>query len=189
MKKMKKHIITITGLPGSGKTSTADGVAERLGYIRYSSGRAMRELAQKKGISVDEMQQRAITDPTIDDEIDKEVASKGLEENLVIDSRTAFHWIPESFKVLLTLDLHTAAERTFTDIMRGGRFNQTANSTEETYRHMVARVESECARYKSKYNIDYRDESNYDLVVDTGKHTLAEVIEIVLRAYDAWLKN
>jgi len=35
---MKKHIITITGLPGSGKSSTADEVARTLNYTRFSGG-------------------------------------------------------------------------------------------------------------------------------------------------------
>ena len=33
-----KHLITIAGKPGSGKTSTADRLAELLDYSRYSSG-------------------------------------------------------------------------------------------------------------------------------------------------------
>ena len=42
----KKHIITLSGRPGSGKSSTADKVAELLGYTRFSSGNMVREVCQ-----------------------------------------------------------------------------------------------------------------------------------------------
>ena len=106
---MKKSIITLTGFPGSGKSSTADAVAEELHYTRFSSGDFMRAMAIKRGVTLDELQQIAKSDPTIDQEIDQAVRDKGDEENLVIDSRTAFHWIPESFKVFLKIDPHIAA--------------------------------------------------------------------------------
>ncbi|PIW96975.1 hypothetical protein COZ82_02065, partial [Candidatus Kaiserbacteria bacterium CG_4_8_14_3_um_filter_38_9] len=39
----RKHIITISGRPGSGKSTTADKVAELLGYTRHSSGDMVRQ--------------------------------------------------------------------------------------------------------------------------------------------------
>jgi cytidylate kinase len=186
---MQKRIITITGLPGSGKSSTANGVAKKLGYARYSSGQFMREIALKRGLTLDQSQQLAKTDPSIDEEVDREVQKMGAEEDLVIDSRTAFHWIPESFKVLLKLDLKIAAERIYKEITETGRLNQTATSIEEVYTKMLKRIESECKRYQEKYGIDYREEKNYDLVVDTAKNSLPQVIEIITEAYKAWQKS
>jgi len=40
----RKHIITISGRPGSGKSTTADKVAELLGYTRHSSGDMVRQI-------------------------------------------------------------------------------------------------------------------------------------------------
>ena len=180
---MKKSIITLTGFPGSGKSSTADGVAKALGYQRFSSGDFMRAMAKKRGVSLDELQQIAKRDPSVDYDIDEAVRSAGEKERLVIDSRTAFHWIPNSFKVFLKTDPHVGAERTFNHIQSEGRLGQSASSVEDVYEKMLLRIESECERYKTKYGIDYRDESNFDLVVDTGKYPLEEVVRTIVEEY------
>ena len=180
---MQKRIITITGFPGSGKSSTADGVAAVLGYQRFSSGDFMRAMAETRGVSLDELQQIAKTDPSVDRDIDQAVRDAGARESLVIDSRTAFHWIPQSFKVFLKIDPHVAAERTFAHIQSKGRLSQEATSVTDVYEKMLLRIESECERYKTKYGIDYRDESQFDLVVDTAAHPLDEVVQIIVEAY------
>jgi cytidylate kinase len=144
----------------------------------------MRSMAAKRGVSIDELQQIARQDPTVDRDIDQAVRDAGKKERLVIDSRTAFHWIPDSFKIFLKLDPHIAAERTFAQIQSEGRKGQTALSVEEVYEKLLLRIESECERYKEKYGIDYRDESNFDLVVDTAKHSLDEVVSIIVEAYN-----
>ncbi len=140
-------------------------------------------MAAKRGVSLDELQQIALRDPSVDEEIDQTVRETGARENLVIDSRTAFHWIPESFKVFLKIDPRVAAERTFAHIQSAGRLSQSASSVEDVYEKMLMRIESECERYKTKYGIDYRNESQFDLVVDTGLHPLEEVVRTIVEAY------
>ena len=144
----------------------------------------MRAMALKRGVTLDELQQIAKQDPTVDQTIDQAVRDAGEKERLVIDSRTAFHWIPDSFKVFLKVDPHIAAERIFTHIQSKGRLSQNASSVEEVYKKMLLRIDSECERYKTKYGIDYRDESNFDLVVDTVKHPLEEVVRIIVDEYN-----
>lgn len=43
-------IITISGYPGSGKSTIADIIAKKLKLKRYSVGNFRRELAKKRGI-------------------------------------------------------------------------------------------------------------------------------------------
>jgi CMP/dCMP kinase len=187
---MKRPIITITGFPGSGKSSTAKRVAQNLEYTHRSSGEFMRMMATKRNMSLDELTRIATTDPSIDYEIDDMVRETGKkEENVVIDSRLAFHWIPESFKVFLTIDPHIAAQRTFIHIHTAGRLSETANSVEEVYKNMLARIESECTRYKNYYDVDYRDLKQFDLVIDTALHPLDEVVQIVTEEYKKWLST
>ena len=105
---MKKHIITISGFPGSGKSSTAKGIALELGYEHFSSGDLFREMAAERNLSVEGINFAAEKSKDIDYKVDKLLESMGKEkDNLVIDSRTAFHWIPNSFKVFLDLDSRT----------------------------------------------------------------------------------
>src|SRR3989344_3500845 len=113
---MKKEIITITGTLGSGKSSTADMVAQKLGYQRFSSGDFMRKIAVDMGISLNELSLKAQEDESIDIKIDEEVKQAGAQNKIVIDSRLAFHWIPESFKVYLDLPPEIAKERIYQNI-------------------------------------------------------------------------
>ena len=114
---MRKHIITIAGLPGSGKSSTAKEVARALGYEHFSSGDMFRKMAAERDLSVEAINLAAEDQKELDREVDELLVKLGKEkEKLVIDSRMAFHWMPDSFKVLLRLDPKIAAERTFAHI-------------------------------------------------------------------------
>ena len=180
---MQKHIITLSGFPGSGKSSTGKRLAEMLGYKRYSSGDFMREVGQRHGLSIEETNKAAETNPTFDQEVDAAVQAKGREEDLVIDSRTAFHWIPQSFKVLLTIDTTLAAKRIFAQMQNEGRFAEEATSIEGVLQSLIARKESEFRRYREKYGIDYSDESQFDLVINTADFPLEEVVNRIATAY------
>ncbi len=183
---MKKHIITLSGYPGSGKSSTADRLATILEYKRFSSGDFMRAVAASRGITLEQLGTIAESDRSVDDAIDAEIKKAGELDNLVIDSRLAYHWIPESFRVYLKLDPQTAATRIFGHIQEVGRVGQTAQTIEEVYEKMIMRIESEKKRYHALYEIDYTNVQNFDLVVDTGSHTLEEVAQTILAEYKNW---
>ena len=185
---MKKHIIIISGVPGSGKSSTARGVANTLGYEHFSSGDLFRKMAGERGLSVEGLNLLAEKQKQIDLEVDEYLRRIGKEkDNLVIDSRTAFHWIPDSFKVFLDLDPQIAAARTFGQIQREGRTSQNGSSVGEVREKTVKRIQSEKKRYESLYNIDVTDKTHFDLIVDTGTNNLEEVITKVVAAYQKWL--
>ena len=95
----KKHIISLSGKPGSGKSSTADKVAELLGYTRYLSGDFVREIVKQKKMTLDEFNKMAEQDHSIDHESDEKLRELREQRDIVIDSRLGFYWIPESFKV------------------------------------------------------------------------------------------
>src|ERR1035437_2410244 len=107
----KKHIITIAGKLGSGKSSTAKMVAEILNYKHYSTGDFMRSIADEKGIPLVKFNKIAENDPSIDKILDDRNKEIGNMENIVLDSRLGFYFIPESFKVFLELDPSIASER------------------------------------------------------------------------------
>lgn len=188
---MKKEIITITGTLGSGKSSTADLVAKKLGYQRFSSGDFMRKIAVEMGISLNELSLRAQTDESIDLKIDEEVRRAGTLNKIVIDSRLAFHWFPESFKVYLDLPPEIAKERIYQNIRENPlRKESEASATpEEIYQKIISRRESEKKRYFDLYGIEnHADPKHFNLVVDTNKNNLDQVVEIVVQEYRKWLK-
>jgi len=48
-------IITIGGEPGSGKSTVANIVAQKLGYKHYSTGDLRGEIAMRHGLTIDEL--------------------------------------------------------------------------------------------------------------------------------------
>jgi cytidylate kinase len=185
---MKKHIITVTGLPGSGKSSTAKVLANKLGYEHFSSGDLFRKMAADRGVTVEQLNFLAEKQKEIDDAVDQLLQKIGKEQDhLVVDSRTAYHWIPNSFKVFLDLDPRTAAERTFAQIQKEGRTSQAGASIEEVQKNTFKRVRSEQERYRSLYGIDVTDKTQFDLVVDTAANSLEQVIESIIAAFQKWL--
>ena len=52
-------MITISGMLGSGKSTVAKILAQKLDYGYYSTGNAQREIAQKRGLTTLELNQLA----------------------------------------------------------------------------------------------------------------------------------
>lgn len=187
---MKKRIITIAGKPGSGKSSTANRIAQLLGYARYSSGDFMRRIAQKRNMKLGELQRYAETHPDIDYEIDEENRRAGEKNNLVIDARLAWYFIPESFKVYLELDMRVCAERIFFDASHARKASgEVTESIEELERLLQERLASEQARYQKLYHVNHLDLTQYDLVVNTGNIPLEEVAQHIVSEYQKWLAH
>jgi len=185
---MKKEIITICGGLGSGKSSTAKKVAEVLGFKHFSSGDFFRQVGMELGLSVTETNIRAETDPKIDEMTDQKLRDMRNSEKVVIDSRTAYHWIPESFKVYLDLSPQIAKERILNSIKENqlrAQSEQVKNS-EEVLIKMTERFLSEQKRYWDLYKINNTEKNQFDLVIDTNKNNLEEVVNMVVSEYKKW---
>jgi cytidylate kinase len=188
---MKKQIITIAGKPGSGKSSTAKAVAKTLGFRHFSSGDLFRQLGKERGVDVLEANKAAGVVEDLDKLVDGKLQDMGkTEDEMVLDSRTAWHWMPDSFKVFLDLDMETAAVRI---LKEDSEHRQTSEEIPEDPKHyaksLADRMEIERKRYAAIYDIDPYDTSNYDLVIDTSDLTLEEVAAKVLEAYENWQKQ
>jgi cytidylate kinase len=187
----KKKIITIGGKPGSGKSSTAKGVTSHLGYQHFSSGDLFRALAREKGLDLLTANFTAEQNTEFDKLVDGRLQELGqTEDQLVIDSRMAWHWIPGSFKVFLDLDLETAAQRIL-DTMDDARLeNEHVHRDPVEYAAVLQqRLDSESRRYKALYDIDPYVLDNYDLVVNTAENDLGMVIGQIVVAYEKWLQT
>lgn len=182
----KASIITIAGSQGSGKSSTAKLVAKELGFRHFSSGDLFREIAKERGLSIEAINLTAEAQKEIDYAVDEKLKSMSAESGLVIDSRLAFHWIPTSFKVFLSLDPDTAAERIYNHITTEGRTSQTAQSVEEVRANIDIRIVSERKRYHDLYQLDPTDPKHFDLVIDTKSNDLETVSRMVIDGYKEW---
>ncbi len=173
------HRITITGDPGSGKTSFARNVSARIGYELITTGNMFRELARQKGISVTALNELAETQEELDREVDDYIKSLNKKkEHLVLDSRMAWHFLANALKIRLAVDPDVAAERIFRDTERGV---EEKMGQQDAIKEVERRKKSEIHRYQALYHVDISDDSNFDLVINTSHKTQ----EDVLSAFDA----
>jgi len=180
-------IISISGTPGSGKGTVSSLLVEKLGLKKISIGDTiMRPLAKKRGVSVLELMELAQTDESIDRDADKKVIELGeKEDNFIIDSRTAFHFIPQSFKIFIKVDPKEAAKRIWKDILsrsKGREIEGTSQTVEELEQRLISRNTIDRKRYQKYYNFDFTDESQYDLVIDSTNLTPQEEVDKIVSA-------
>lgn len=186
----RRHIITLSGKPGSGKSSTADRVAEMLGYTRYSSGESVRKITHEQKITLGEFNARAEQNPEMDHQIDEELRKLREHSDIVIDSRLGFYWIPESFKVYLDLDNDVAMARIFKDANfnteRSGS-GEGSTSMDEVMDQVETRMRSERLRFKKLYGVNPYSIEHFDLVIDTARHSPQTVALTIFDTYKKWL--
>lgn len=159
--------ITVTGDPGSGKSTFAKAVSRKLGYRLITTGNIFRQLAAERGISLTELNELAETQAEIDHEVDNYLKLLNAStEDIVLDSRMGWFFVRECLKIRLTVDSDVAADRIFKDTADlREKFSDIDTAIDEVER----RKRSEILRYKKLYGVDISDESNFDLVINTSR--------------------
>lgn len=176
-------IISISGAAGSGKSTIAKMLAEKLGWPRYYIGELRREKAKSMGLTLEEYNKFGENNPSTDLEVDeyqKDLAKK--EDNFIIEGRTSWYFIPESLKIYFDVDEKVGAERIFSDLKKNNKRNEGAqlNNYKDVIKSLKERKRSDIKRYKKYYNIDVFNKNNYDYVIDATNLSINEVFQ---RAY------
>lgn len=178
--------ISLAGDLGSGKSTVSTILIERLGATYYSTGAICRAIAAKHGMTIVEMNIYMETHPELDHEIDDGLrALSDRDENMVIDSRMAWHFVRDTFRVYMTTEIAESAKR----ILCANREGDHAESLEEMEKEIRARKASERFRYREQYGVDCKDLSNYDLVVDSTYASPEEVAECILDGFAKWRED
>lgn len=185
----KKRIITIAGRPGSGKSTTSKAIAAQLGYQHFSSGDLFRSIGKERGVDVNQINLLAEQEKEIDHLVDQRLRDIGEnEDKRVIDSRMAWHWMPQSFKVYLDLGIEIAAQRILKNMDPERIENEHIPDDPAEYGALLQeRLDSEARRYRTLYDVDPYDHANYDLVVDTASNGPEAVVDTILKEYSLWL--
>ncbi|MFH1073003.1 MAG: cytidylate kinase family protein [Nanoarchaeota archaeon] len=183
-------IITIGGTPGSGKSTIAKMLAEKLNYTKYSMGDLRREVAKRKGMNIEEFNKLGEKDSSTDCDVDEYQTQLGKEQdNLVIEGRASHHFIPHSVKIYLKTDVHEAGKRIWKELQESIERNEgRLNSQEETIAALQRRQLSDRKRYRKHYKNDFYNEANFDFVLDTTQLTLEQVFSQVYGYVTARMK-
>lgn len=176
--------ISVTGDPGSGKSTFAREVAKRTGFRLITTGNIFRNLAAEKGISLTELNELAEKQAEIDKMVDDYLISlNDSMENLVLDSRMAWHFVRNTLKVRLTVDPDVAFERIFRDV---ADLREKFPDIETAKDEVARRKASEVLRYKNLYGVDISDEQNFDLVINTSYKAPQDITLEFEKAFDLY---
>lgn len=178
-------IITISGIPGSGKTTVAAILSKRLKLKQYYMGGIRRNIAKERGMTLDEFNKLGEKDPSTDKVVDDYLVKLGKEEdNFIAEGRTAAYFIPNSIKVFMDVDVRVGAERILKDMMhkktREQRNEAEGKNIDEQVSLLKKRISSDKQRYVKYYGADMFDRKMYDLWIDTTKLSPQEVVERIL---------
>ena len=174
--------ITISGPPGSGKTTACSKLSEVLGLEAVVFGKIFRELAAEKNLTLGELGAIAEKDPSIDEMIDSRILEIARShQDIILESRLSAymltrHGIP-AYRILLEASPDVRMARV--GLREGETLEQaTANTLE--------RQKSEAKRYMQYYGIDIEDRSVYDLILNTDNLTPDEVLQTILEGVRGW---
>jgi predicted cytidylate kinase len=167
--------ITISGLPGSGKSTVAKLLKKKLGLDYVYSGLIFRNLAKEHNMTLEEFGKYCEKNSEIDKKLDARQLEIMKNGNVIMEGRLA-GWLAyrnkiPAFKVAIDTDLETRSKRIV---------NREKGSVEHRKKEILEREKSEALRYKNYYNIDLKDKSIYDIVIDSGNKTPKEIVEIII---------
>ena len=176
----------MTGVPCSGKSSVASYLAEKYGFEIIKVSQKMREEASKLNMDILQFNKYLLEndlagefDRSLDDWT-REVGTKRQGEKVIFDSRLAWNFVPQSFKVFIDCSEKVMQER----LEKSDRDSREKNAGENVgVNSLMQRVYAEDARYKKIYGLSYLDKSHYDFVVSSDNKTIEEVAEEVYKNY------
>ena len=148
----------------------------------HSGGKFIRNIAERKDIPLEDFTKMAEKDTSIDVELDHKIAEDGItKDNFILDAKLGFHFIPKSVKIFLDANFDERVRRKFMRDIRN-----ELNVTQESVANKLRRIhESDKKRFLEKYNVDFTDPKNYNLIIDTTYLSLQEVADKI----EKFLKN
>lgn len=171
-------IISFNGNAGSGKSTIAKMVAEKLGWPRYYIGGLRRKKAKEQGLTLAEYNKLGEEDPKTDTEVDEYQKKLGEKQNnFVIEGRTSWYFIPHSLKIYLYTDKEEAAKRVFKQLQEKNKRNEDKDlkAIKDVLESHNSRMRSDNKRYEKYYKINVYDKKHYDFLLNTSNLTIDQV--------------
>ncbi|SFR55286.1 (d)CMP kinase [Halogeometricum limi] len=173
-------LLTVSGPPGAGKSTTVATLAEAFGLEHISGGDIFRELAAERDMTAVEFNRLAEEDDQIDRDLDRRLRTIAVErDDVLLESRLAGWLAGDAADIRLWLDAPLD--------VRATRIADREDKSVETAREETrAREESEALRYHEYYNIDIGDHSIYDITLNTARWSEEDVPDILTAAVEAY---
>jgi CMP/dCMP kinase len=177
-------IITIGGNVGAGKTTLAAALSKALDYEELYMGGLMRELAEERGMSLEEFYSKLKAEPDLERSLDeRQVKMMRERDNLVVQGRVAWFFAKGSpfqvFNIFLAVDPEIGTRRS------AARPENVGREFGELFSANAERTHTELQRYHDLYGIqNFLDERHYDFVFNTTGFTEDEVLDKVLAEID-----
>jgi CMP/dCMP kinase len=172
---MEIQVITITGEVATGKSTIAEALLEKLdGWRKANTGQKFREICASRGWSIQQVS-------FLPDEVHKEVDEwqkmvAETESRIIIEGRLA-GWLTRDLPHVFQIFCWTPID------VRVQRYMEREHTTEEIARSEIEfRDQQDVLKYQRAYDLeDYRDQSFYDLFIDTSKYTPEEIADLIIQ--------
>ncbi len=176
-------IITITGKPCSGKGTVAKEFCKKYNFEYMCTGDMFRSYAKQFGYdNILTFQEEDPRIKQIDKLVDDNTLNIGktrINDNIVIDSRMAWHFIPNSFKVFIDVNDNVAGLR----LLNAKRETEKTKTLPEAIDSLKSRWKIENERYVELYKTNNLNLNNYDLIIDSSNLTPEQVMNIIYEKY------
>ena len=169
--------VTISGHPGSGTSTLVEGVCKTLSWSKLNGGQVFREMAEERGVSLEEFGQQCMEDASVDQALDKLLVETMLASDSpeIVESRLAGWWAYKK-------ELH--CPRVWIDVSERVRAERVVNreggSLEDQIKLIRERMESDGSRYSEYYDIDIDSHDPYTCVIESDDMSIEDVLAHVL---------
>lgn len=160
--------ILLSGLSGTGSTTAAKHIATDFDLSYVYGGQIFRNLAVERGVSLEELAEALEHDQESEREIDRRLVAAGMSENVLIESRTIGWIFPREIatvRIWLRCDLDERLRRV-----------RAREHHPRSAENLLRREASDTRRYRELYGIEDGDFSPFDLVIDTTRLAVDEVV-------------
>jgi cytidylate kinase len=174
-------LLTVSGPPGSGKSTNAELLAERFDLEYISGGDIFRDLADERGYTPVEFNELAEEEDQIDRDLDRRLRTvAATNDDVLLESRLAGWLAAEHADLRFWLDAPLD--------VRAARIAEREDKTVAKARTTTKRREqSEAKRYKQLYDVDIEDLGIYDVVINTarwGEMVVPDLLAEAVERYD-----
>jgi len=170
--------VTISGHPGSGTSTLVNGICKTLNWQKLNGGQVFRDMAEERGLSLEEFGLHCMEDDSVDQSLDRLLAETMLSDGSpeIVESRLAGWW---AYKNKLR------CPRVWIDVserVRAGRVvNREGGSIDEQLNLIRERMKYDGGRYSQFYDIDINSHEPYTCVIDSDAMAAEEVLTRVLQ--------